>query len=355
MIDKRKHVCLGCGEVFHEEFVDCKCRCCGGYCVLASDYEDAPIVLCGAADAKIKNTMIQSVATGNWADVVANAEKFMHPNSFAFATLGDCYYYGRGVAQDYNQAILQYAKSVNCGGAEAAFRLFQMFDAGVGCEKKWNIARLMLLLANSRGWPEARQEYAECEKVYRYAIGTPPEPPESPIADIPVSDNPPPENNPVQTQTSQVSSDSSITGQFDVDAEEVVEVDVPTVYRLPETKSSPEYQLKPRAFLLDGELVRETRDWNDFFIAICEKLNLMDSAKFQTLPATAKMGIAFKLKKNAGKVDFRQTNLGVNRDVCVSKYAGASDLISGHDGKTTIGRRLLELFGVDPGRITFTT
>lgn len=354
MFDKRKHVCLKCGEVFHEDIETC--RCCGGLCVLGSDDGENVLTLMSPDDTRLRDEVVRARADSRYQDAVASATKLTVDNVDALTVLGYCHLHGEGgLVADPERALNCLGRAVNCGGAEAAFLLFQMFDSGVGCHKKWNIARLMLLLANSRGWPEARQEYAECEKVYRYAIGTPPEPPESPIADIPVSDNPPPENNPVQTQTSQVSSDSSITGQFDVDAEEVVEVDVPTVYRLPETKSSPEYQLKPRAFLLDGELVRETRDWNDFFIAVCEKLNSMDAAKFQTLPATAKMGIAFKLKKNAGKVDFRQTNLGVNRDVCVSKYAGASDLISGHDGKTTIGRRLLELFGVDPGRITFTT
>jgi len=326
MFDKRKHVCLNCGEVFHEDME--RCRCCGGLCVLGSDEGENVLVLMSPEDTRLKCEIVKSYIEGRYSDVVALSQKISVDDAEVLTALGNCYLRGEGgLFQNNGLALECFGRAVNCGAAEAAFRLFQMFDAGIGCVQKWNTARLMLLLAKSRRWPDAEKEYEECEKTYRYAIGTPP-PPAEPLT----------------------------SGQTVAKAVEDTVTVVSTVgYHLPETKSSTEYQLKPRAFLFDGELVRETRDWNDFFVAVCEKLNSMDAAKFQTLPATAKMGIAFKLKKNAGKVDFRQTNLGVNKDVCVSKYAGASDLISGHDGKTTTGRRLLDLFGVDPGRVTFTT
>ena len=135
-------------------------------------------------------------------------------------------------------------------------------------------------------------------------------------------------------------------------APEVSTVASEKLYSLPKTKNDPEFKLKPKALLFDGIFVRATKDWNDFFIAICEKLNAMDSALFETLPAAPKMGIIFTVKFDAkkAKADFRLTKFGNKCDVSVSKYANATYLVDG-----SAGRKMLEMFGVAPSRITFTT
>ena len=49
--------------------------------------------------------------------------------------LGVCYYYGRGVAKDYGEAVAWYRKAMGVGHLEAAYLLGQCYEEGAGVEK----------------------------------------------------------------------------------------------------------------------------------------------------------------------------------------------------------------------------
>ena len=46
--------------------------------------------------------------------------------------LGECYYFGRGVAEDYQKAAQWYTKSAEQGIAEAQYQLGSCYDMGEG-------------------------------------------------------------------------------------------------------------------------------------------------------------------------------------------------------------------------------
>ena len=45
-------------------------------------------------------------------------------NVMAQNSLGWCYYFGKGVTQDYTEALKWYRKAVNLGGVEADFKIW---------------------------------------------------------------------------------------------------------------------------------------------------------------------------------------------------------------------------------------
>ena len=54
--------------------------------------------------------------------------------------LGNCYYYGQGIRQNYNKAFGWYSKSANNGYAEGQYYLGICYENGFGTSKDYNKA-----------------------------------------------------------------------------------------------------------------------------------------------------------------------------------------------------------------------
>lgn len=57
-------------------------------------------------------------------------------NDSAQSMLGDCYYYGRGIAQDYKKAVFWYRKAADQGNRDAECSMGTCYEYGEGVEKK---------------------------------------------------------------------------------------------------------------------------------------------------------------------------------------------------------------------------
>lgn len=76
--------------------------------------------------------------------------------------LGDCYYYGRGVAQDYNQAIAWYRKSAEQGYARAQCNLGDCYKFGRGMAEDDGQAIEWYLKAAQQGYTRAQYILGLC-------------------------------------------------------------------------------------------------------------------------------------------------------------------------------------------------
>ncbi len=65
--------------------------------------------------------------------------------------IGNMYYHGQGVRQDYNKALECYTKSASQGNADSLYSLGYMYKNGLGVQKDLNKAIEMLLKAADQG------------------------------------------------------------------------------------------------------------------------------------------------------------------------------------------------------------
>ncbi len=72
-------------------------------------------------------------------------------NADAQLVVGNRYAYGKGVPQDYTQAIVWYTKAAEQWNASAQFRLAEMYALGQGVSQDDKIAYILSNLAASKG------------------------------------------------------------------------------------------------------------------------------------------------------------------------------------------------------------
>ena len=69
--------------------------------------------------------------------------------------MGDRYYHGDGVEQDYEQAIFWYTKAAEQGNADAQYNLGLMYYYGDGAEEDWELGWEWIEKAAIQGHEEA--------------------------------------------------------------------------------------------------------------------------------------------------------------------------------------------------------
>ena len=71
--------------------------------------------------------------------------------------LGECYYEGIGVPQDYKQAVYWYSKAAEQGLAEAQYNLGLCYDEGKGVTPDYKQAVYWLSKAAKQGYADAQE------------------------------------------------------------------------------------------------------------------------------------------------------------------------------------------------------
>ena len=82
--------------------------------------------------------------------------------------LGNCYYDGRGVSQDYKKAFKWYLKSANGGCAEGQCSLGYCYENGFGIDKDYKKAFEWYLKSATLGSAMAKNNLGNC---YQYGHG----------------------------------------------------------------------------------------------------------------------------------------------------------------------------------------
>ena len=80
--------------------------------------------------------------------------------------LGECYYYGWGVEQDYKQAVVWYRKAAEQGDTTAQCNLGVCYDNGLGVEQDYKQAVAWYKKAAEQGYARAQSNLGYC-----YAVG----------------------------------------------------------------------------------------------------------------------------------------------------------------------------------------
>ena len=75
--------------------------------------------------------------------------------------LGDCYYFGKGIKKDYNEAVQWFRKAAEQGHASAQFILGHCYDAGDGVSKDTAKAIEWYKKAAAQGQEDAKKELNE--------------------------------------------------------------------------------------------------------------------------------------------------------------------------------------------------
>ena len=76
-------------------------------------------------------------------------------NVGALKKLGDMYFYGVGLKQDYKKAFMYYMQSAEQGNAEAQYQIGQMYYEGKGVSVNYHKAYLYYSISNINGNPSA--------------------------------------------------------------------------------------------------------------------------------------------------------------------------------------------------------
>lgn len=79
-------------------------------------------------------------------------------SAFAQTKLGDIYFRGQGVPQDYQQALVWYRKAADQGVAEAQYNLGYMYRHGLGLPQDYQQALTWYRKAADQGWAQAQTE-----------------------------------------------------------------------------------------------------------------------------------------------------------------------------------------------------
>ena len=91
-------------------------------------------------------------------------------NILAQSQLGNMYYRGVGVDQDFHEAVLWYEKAGNRGDASSQFRLGMMYANGIGVEQNVSEAVDLLKKAALQGHSGARLYLGT---IYEIGLGVP--------------------------------------------------------------------------------------------------------------------------------------------------------------------------------------
>ena len=98
--------------------------------------------------------MLRPVAESGYADAQNN--------------LGDCYYYGHGVPQDYTKAVEWFQKAANQGNASAQYNLGFCYEKGRGVQQDYTKAVEWYKKAANQGQVNAQYNLGHC---YEYGLG----------------------------------------------------------------------------------------------------------------------------------------------------------------------------------------
>ena len=79
-------------------------------------------------------------------------------DAIACCQLGDCYYFGKGVKNDYGEAVKWYQKAAEQGNSLAQFKLSICYKNGYGCKQDITKAAQYCRMSAERGKPEAQYE-----------------------------------------------------------------------------------------------------------------------------------------------------------------------------------------------------
>ena len=77
-------------------------------------------------------------------------------------SLGECYYFGNGVSQDYNQAVYWYFKAAKQGNAVAQYNLGVYYHAGKGVVQNYSQAMYWYRKAAEQGYAYAQYSLGYC-------------------------------------------------------------------------------------------------------------------------------------------------------------------------------------------------
>ena len=105
----------------------------------------------------------------------------------------------------------------------------------------------------------------------------------------------------------------------------------------------------PIALQIDGEDVRIVSSWKDCYLALCEKLMLLDAMKFDTLPTQPQFKRFFiKAIPRKKYPDCYMTKFGTGQDIRAKEIGSKSYFYM----PTYVVHSLLKYFGIDVARVT---
>lgn len=105
----------------------------------------------------------------------------------------------------------------------------------------------------------------------------------------------------------------------------------------------------PHGILFDGELVRNVISWKDCYLAFCEKLMSIDMAKFDNLPENPFFKRFFvRAIPHKKYPDCYSVRCGTSGDIRIKEINGGFYFYK----PIFVVHKLLELFGIDPARVT---
>lgn len=99
-------------------------------------------------------------------DVITTRARALQGDSDAEQTLGAMYYFGRGVSQDYAQALQWYRKAADQGDPKAQYSVGYMYDTGKGVAQDSSVALHWFEQAVAKG-----DKQAECALAAMYFSG----------------------------------------------------------------------------------------------------------------------------------------------------------------------------------------
>lgn len=79
--------------------------------------------------------------------------------------LGNMYYHGKNVTQDFKRAAVWYQKASVQGHTSAQYKLADMYYSGVGVEKDYSMCRILAASAASKGHSHALSLRKLCAKM----------------------------------------------------------------------------------------------------------------------------------------------------------------------------------------------
>ena len=104
----------------------------------------------------------------------------------------------------------------------------------------------------------------------------------------------------------------------------------------------------PKGLIFDGEHVRDAKTWKDCYLALLEKLQELDAAKFDGLPEDAFFGKYFVRQESGRRLSGHYpARFGSARDVRAKEIASKAYFYN----ETYVIRRLLGRFDIDAARV----
>ena len=86
-------------------------------------------------------------------------------DGFYAYVLGNCFYYGKGIEQDYEKAVYYYKLGAKKGNSSAQYYLGDCYYSGYGVIKNYKKAVYYYELAAKQGHKKAREFLIKCNKI----------------------------------------------------------------------------------------------------------------------------------------------------------------------------------------------